>query len=338
MIAWHGHRATVGPPPHARRVTPSVRAGCYIVQPVPPSPVSGLHRSYQLRSALPAAALLLAVASPPAAAQLSQEDRAKNLLANGVIGGTVAGVRALVAGKREWRAVLAGFGGGVLTGVGKQVAAARFSGAGLIGRQVGAVGTSLIYSATADTAVLFAPIGPATLELRPRSADRVRMRLNAAQVLMLVHAAGQGRTHLDGDATLWAGTPVFRRPRTRMPVSENTNGFATPGAIFLARDELHPGDMRRTVLPHEMVHVVQWDALSYLVTLPVERAVVERLPGGRWLSRHVDIGLLGPLAVYTIAHHISYIHQPWEREAYLLTTGSSQPPPLDPGHYAPGHR
>jgi hypothetical protein len=253
-----------------------------------------------------------------------------NLLANGAIGGTVAGVRALVSGKREWRAVLAGFGGGVLTGMGKQVAAARFSGAGLVGRQVGALGTSLIYSATADTAVFFTPIGPATLELRPRSANRVRLRLNAAQVVMLAHAVGQGRTYLDGDATLWAGTPVFRRPRTKMPVSENTNGYAMPGAIFLARDELRPGEMRRTVLPHETVHVIQWDVLSYLVTLPLERAVVEQIPGGRWLSRYVDLGVLGPLAVYTLAQHIPYVSQPWEREAYLLTTGSSQPPILDP--------
>ena len=323
-------------------MTPAARGGWYIVNPIPWSPVPGLvpglRRSPPLRSALPAIALLLTAASPPAAAQLSREDRAMNLLANGAIGGTVAGVRALIAGKREWRALLAGFGGGVMTGVGKQIAASRFSGAGLVGRQVGAVGTSLIYSATADTAVLFAPIGPATLELRPRSANRVRLRLNAAQVVMLVHATGQGRTYLDGDATLWAGTPVFRRPRTTMPVSDNTNGYATPGAIFLARDELRPGDMRRTVLPHEMVHVLQWDALNYLAALPVERAVVERLPGGRWLSRHVDIGLLGPLAVYTIAHHISYVHQPWEREAYLLTTGSPQPPPLAPGHHAPGQR
>ena len=298
----------------------------------------GLRRSPPIRSALPAAALLLAAAGPPAAAQLSQEERARNLLANGAIGGTVAGVRALIAGKRDWRALVAGFGGGVLTGAGKQVAASRFTGAGFIGRQIGAAGTSLVYSATADTTVFFAPLGPATLEVRPRSARRVRMRLNAAQVLTLVHAAGQGQTHLDAEATLWAGTPVFRRPRTRMPVSENTNGFAMPGTVFLARDELRPGDMRRTVLPHEMVHVVQWDALNYLVALPAERAVVERLPGGRWLSRHVDLGVLGPLAVYGVAYHISYVHQPWEREAYLLTTGSAQPPPLTHGHYGPGQR
>jgi hypothetical protein len=292
--------------------------------------VPGPLRSHLLRSALPAVALLLAAAGPPAAAQVSREDRARNLLANGAIGGTVAGVRALVTGKREWRALLAGFGGGVLTGVGKQVAGARFTGAGLIGRQVGAAGTSLIYSATADTAVLFAPIGPATLELRPRAANRVRVRLNAAQLLTLGLAAGEGRAHFDGDATLWAGTPVFRRPRTKMPVSENTNGYATPGAIFLAHDELTPGEMRRTVLPHETVHVVQWDAFSYLVTLPIERAVIERLPGGRWLSRYVDIGVLAPLTVYAAAQHIPYVRQPWEREAYLLTTGSAQPPVLDP--------
>ena len=280
--------------------------------------------------ALPAAALLLALASPPVAAQPSAEARARNLLANGAIGGAIAGVRALIAGKREWRALAAGFGGGVLTGVGKQVAAARWVGAGLIGRQVGAAGTSLIYSATADTAVLFAPIGPATLELRPRSPSRARLRLNVAQTLTLVHAAGEGSAHVDRGATLSTGTPVFRRPRRKMPVSDNTNGYATPGAIFLARDELRPGEMRRTVLPHETVHVVQWDAYSYLVTLPLERAVVRRLPGGGWLSRHVDVGLLAPLTVYAAAQRIGYQHQPWEREAYLLTTGSAQPPPLDP--------
>jgi hypothetical protein len=104
-----------------------------------------------------------------------------------------------------------------------------------------------------------------------------------------------------------------------MPLGAQEGGFAQVSTIFLAREE--PPEFRRVTARHESVHVLQWDALSQLVARPIERSLVSRVPGGAWLERYVDIGALAPVVVFVIARQIPYDQQPWEREAYRLTTG-----------------
>jgi len=45
------------------------------------------------------------------------------------------------------------------------------------------------------------------------------------------------------------------------------------------------------------------------------------VPGGGSLSRFLDLGVLSPTSALLLAQQIPYDRQPWEREAYLLTTG-----------------
>jgi hypothetical protein len=43
------------------------------------------------------------------------------------------------------------------------------------------------------------------------------------------------------------------------------------------------------------------------------------------LTRFVDIGVLGPAVAFPLALQIPYERQPWEREAYMLTTARPTP-------------
>jgi hypothetical protein len=104
-----------------------------------------------------------------------------------------------------------------------------------------------------------------------------------------------------------------------MPLGYDEAGFTQVGTIFLAGE--HPPELRRDLLRHENVHLLQWDAYNQLLTIPMERAILRRLPGGPSMQRFIDIGVLGPTSVYLLAQRIPYERHPWEREAYLLTTG-----------------
>src|SRR5687767_13180382 len=95
--------------------------------------------------------------SAPVMSSLSGRDRVAHLAVNGALGGFSAAMFALARGKNPWRAALEGFGGGVVMGAGKQIAGKAFDGAGLVGRQLSSLGTSVVRSASEDTTVLIVP-------------------------------------------------------------------------------------------------------------------------------------------------------------------------------------
>lgn len=268
------------------------------------------------RIALFVAALLVA---RPASAQLTVGKRVTDVAINAAIGGIIAAARSAIGGHSVQRAALLGAAGGGIEGVGRQIAAGRFTAAGFLGREVGAAGNSLTYSAGADSLVLLAPIGPVTIEIRPRDSSRVRARLDLFDAASIVTAVADGHSTFDIGASLEHGAAVFRRPRSRMPLGFDESGFTQVGTIFVASDV--PPAARAIALRHESVHLLQWDTFQQLVTLPIERAALARIPGGSTLSRFVDVGVLAPASVYVIAKQIPYDQQPWEREAYELTTG-----------------
>jgi hypothetical protein len=251
--------------------------------------------------------------------QVPASARLADFAVNAAIGGVIAGARSLLLGGSIARPLALGALGGGVQGLGRQIAASPFTGSGLLGREVSALGISLTYSAGVDSLVVFAPLGPVMLELRPGTAQALRARVSLFDVLTLGLSLADRESSFDLEASLSAGAPTFRRPRSRMPLGAQEGGFAQVGTIFLAREE--PADSRRLTLRHESVHVLQWDALSQLVALPVERALVSRLPGGAWLERHADVGALAPLTVYFVSRQLPYEQHPWEREAYRLTTG-----------------
>jgi hypothetical protein len=270
-----------------------------------------------------AGVLLLSLTRPGVAgAQVSTGDRASNLAINGAIGSALAATHALLAGRSPWKALAPGFGGGVIMGAGKQLAGSRFFGAGLLGRHVAYAGVGVVELAAHDTMVFRSTLGPFTVEVRPKAQDRVRSKINVVDAGTLLIYTLQRDAHLDMAGTISTGTPVFRLPAERMEFEDGTaEGFQHTGVILLAENLSVDTHHRRRILAHETVHLLQEDALSYLVGLPLERALIRRLPFGDRAPRMLDVGALAPLGVIWLSTRMRYESRPWEREAYTLTEG-----------------
>jgi hypothetical protein len=257
----------------------------------------------------------------PAAAQVATNARVSNLAANAAIGAVLAVARSSFGAHQFTRSLALGSLGGALQGAGRQVAAGRSTASGLVGRQLSAVGISLTYSAGADSLVLIAPLWLVTLEVRPHLPNPVRARVTVMDFAFVASALIDGRS-LDVGSSISAGAPVFTRA---IGSNKQELGYARMGVIFLT-DGI-PSALRREALSHEAVHVLQWDAYNQLVAFPIERKLVRSIRGGGSLSRFLDVGVLSPSSALLIAQQIPYEKQPWEREAYLLTSGRPTPGP-----------
>jgi hypothetical protein len=258
---------------------------------------------------------LMLLAATPATAQVSTNARVSNLAANAAIGATLAAARQVFGRHKFMRPIVLGALGGAIQGAGRQVAAGRSTASGLIGREVSALGISATYSAGADSLVLIAPVWLVTFEVRPHQQNRFRARVNLMDLAFVTSAFIDGRS-LDVGSSLVAGAPVFTRPVARTDVAA---GYTRMGVIFLLNGT--PPALRREILSHEAVHLLQWDAYNQLVANPIERTLVRGVSGGGSLSRFLDLGVLSPTSALLFAQQIPYDRQPWEREAYLLTTG-----------------
>jgi hypothetical protein len=253
---------------------------------------------------------------------LSGRDRAAHLAINGALGSVSAAMVALAKGKDPWRAALQGFGGGIALGAGKQIAGNRFDGAGLVGRQVAAFGTSLVRSATEDTLVLLVPVGPMTFEIRPSAVDRVRPRVNVVSAGTMMYYIIRDDTRIDWNATLSAGAPVFRFPTETVSTRDGIIfGRMDFGTIVLGARPPIMDLQRHLTLPHESIHIAQYDFLDHALALPPERAILRKLGVGEGFLRHVDLGVVSVLLAGVLQMHMDYDDRPWEREAVILTEG-----------------
>lgn len=287
----------------------------------------------RLRSVAPVLLLpfLLAPASAWAQARSDSpglEVEAASLAGNALLGGLTAGFVRMARGGSFADAFRTGAAGGVATYAGKRLSVEEFWGAGLIGRQVAAVGTSVTRNAGEGRPALghvMLPLGPVRLYAEPRSAVPIRARVDAANLVATVATAFQGDTRFDWGASLSSGAPVFRREGAGLDVG--WDGAHVAGVV-LVRDLL-PGEAggefvpRGTVLAHERVHVVQYDQTFLLLAEPLEGWLLERSGWGAAPHRWVDVGanvfLWGGLNAA-----IPYRARPWEAEADALS-GSDRP-------------
>jgi hypothetical protein len=253
---------------------------------------------------------------------LTSRDRVAHLAVNGALAGFASGMYALARGKNPWRAAVQGFGGGIIMGAGKQIAGRRLDGAGFVGRQVAAVGTSLVRSASEDTLVMLLPLGPMTLEVRPRAVDRVRPRVNLVAAGTVLYYVIRDDTRFDLGSSLSAGAPVFRFPTETVTSRDGVIfGRMDFGTIVMGADPVMWSESRRMTLPHEAIHVVQYDFMEHALTLPPERAFLRMVGVSEGIRRHVDTGLLSALLAGVLQMHMDYDDRPWEREAVILTEG-----------------
>ena len=210
------------------------------------------------------------------------------LAINSLLGGVSAGVVRLAKGDPISNAFVDGFFrgafGGGLTYAGKGVASRTFSGAGLLGRQIAALGVSTTANA-ADGIEFFDRV---VFPLGPLPDDATLQDIYAARADAKARARAMG-TSVAGATT--AGGATF--------------------VSYLAPDE--------RVLAHERVHTIQFDFLVGAVGDQIDTWAMERVPGvDRWLKINLVPALFGGIN-QVIFTQMNYNSLPWEREAALLS-------------------
>lgn len=196
---------------------------------------------------------------------------------NTLVGGLTGGITRALGGGSFSDGFVRGMLGGTVHYAGKHIAAGRFWGAGLIGRQVGAVGTSMVVNAGQgvgwfDQVTL--PVGPAWLTIAPGGGAPLRATIDASQVGWLVYAVASPDLAFDVDRSFSAGAFVFEAPhRTITSYGEPVLGIAGAGTILLSGR----GGVPPSTVSHEQVHVVQFDFQSRAWARPVERWIIDRV-------------------------------------------------------------
>lgn len=241
-----------------------------------------------VRSASMAAAVGLALATPVASsAQHEGPDAAGHvalLSANAMAGAVGAGVAAWVRGEDVSRAFLLGAAGGSLGYVGKVTATSDFTGAPIAGRQLAAVGHGMIGNAAEGRGALshvWLPASPFRLKL-PDEERGWRLQLDLMDLTMLLYGVLTPELDFDAGLALRQGTPVFVATDRAIHVKDHgyVGGFALSGTIVVS-GAVPAGSHRRSLLAHEMVHIIQNDFAKVAISYPVERWAV-RLLAPEW--------------------------------------------------------
>lgn len=274
------------------------------------------------------AALALSVASPaPAQTLHDHEERwasdaageAAFLGINALVGGLTAGVWQELSGG----AFEKGFAGGALGGgvayAGKRVAAESFAGAGFLGRDLAAVGGSVVRNAADGRPLLDSlalPVGPLRLHLSPRDPGGARLEADLPELYWGVYGLVDHRLALDVDESLSSGIFVFDADRPLVDRDgERVLGTATGGAAFLSPQT---ETEKARSLPHERAHVLQLDFVHQAWFRPLEERLARHLPWDGLVDR-VDYDLVAP-ALHWSARALGWhdLAAPLETEAEFL--------------------
>lgn len=247
---------------------------------------------------------------------------AADLGVNALLGGLTAGVAQKARGGSFQDGFTRGMAGGAVVYWGKRLAVQNFAASGLVGREVAAVGASVVRNAADGRPSLqrvMLPVGPLHLYLEGNGSPRLRARLDLATLAAAAYGVAEPELEWDAASSWSSGAPVFR-VRNQLLRGEGGReigaaGITRAGTIYLSQlpGLNYPEDLR-----HERVHVIQNDQFFLTWTDPVEDALLQRLPGGRWVSRFVDVNL-SPLVTSGLAEVFkNYDRRPWELEAEFL--------------------
>jgi hypothetical protein len=244
--------------------------------------------------------------------------------ANAIVGGVTAGLAQRRVGGSFRDGFTRGFLGGTVVYGGKRVASERFPGAGLLGREVAAVGNSMVHNAaenrgTFDRLVLPVWIGRLYVDRDGAGGVRVTPRLDLMATFWTVHGVFEEELRFDAGRTLSAGTPVFMTDNRHIVVGGDDAGGVTAAGVLYLSDVPAFGEFRGPRLfAHERIHALQMDQIFLTWTRPLERALLATLPGGDRLSRYVDINLSTEFLFGLTLLFPEHGDRPWEIEAIYL--------------------
>lgn len=289
-------------------------------------------RSY-LAATIAAATVSAAAASQsfePLPAQDSRpsfQGEVETLAINALLGGLVGGVARLHHDGNFGAGFTRGIAGGTVIYAGKRVAAERWSGAGFLGREISAVGSSMIANAGEGAPVLSKatlPLGPLLVQVGERTGSESRVRLYVPGVAAMGYAWATGM-RLDARESLSSGAPVFHRP-----AGLESGGVHVAGITLYETTpaQWQDGSGRfEEMTAHERVHVLQHDFAVQVLGRPLQRRLLSAVAGGAKLDRYLDFGFQYPIWIGASAV-IPYRDRPWEKEAYFLSARPGGGPAL----------
>ena len=214
------------------------------------------------------------------------------LTTNALLGGLTAGIYQELRGGSFKDGFARGALGGSVTYVGKRVVAARWAGAGFLGREIGAVGTSMTRNASYAKPTfneLIFPVGPVQLRVWPREA-RWHLNVDLVATGFALYGLTQSELSFATGPSLSAGTPVFRTNNQLIVLRSSrfhAGGFADAGIIFQSYIPAWGDPFLDRALAHERVHVLQEDQLYYTMIEPGTDWAFSKLPISRKLTRHI---------------------------------------------------
>jgi len=244
--------------------------------------------------------------------------------ANALLGGVTGGVHRRLRGGSFADGLAGGMLGGAGTYVGKRVAARHWDGAGLVGRQVAALGTSASRNAGEGRGALehvALPVGPVRVHVQSGAVRRVHASVDLHSLFWTGYGLAEPALAMDVGASLSAGAFVFRADHHEMRWRRSGSqfaGLAPPGNIFLAAHPDPGGADWNALFAHERVHILQYDQAFHTVVDPLETALLEQLAGLRRAHRYLDANLLLLLPSHLLNRAVEYGDQPWEIEAHFL--------------------
>lgn len=242
--------------------------------------------------------------------------------ANSLLAGITAGVLQELRGGSFRDGFTRGALGGAVAYGGRRIVAEDFWGAGLLGRQVAAIGISVARNAADNRPSLQLvriPVGPAIIEVDRTDDVVISARADLFAIGSLVTAIADDRLNFDAETSLSSGAPVFRAHAHRIRHDDEIyTGVAVGGVVVVGRpsDQLSLED----TFAHERVHVLQYDFAQLLWGDPLEEFLGKHIPFAAGAQRYVRFGVLMPLLTEGVGRvtGIGGADTFWELEAYYL--------------------
>lgn len=205
---------------------------------------------------------------------------AETAVFNMVVGGLVTGVGSWLRGEGFGGAFGWGMVGGALSFSGKYVAGRYPRGGGLIGRQVAEMGHSIALNRSRGQGPLdevWLAFGPG--RIRVRNADHARdpsLRINLSSLAVAADYALRSDTRFSPEETLASGALVFEASNGLAGYRNDldVHGIARGSVVLLSGTGAFD---RTSTLGHELVHVIQSDMATRLISAPLEQYVLRRV-------------------------------------------------------------
>jgi hypothetical protein len=238
--------------------------------------------------------------------------------ANTLIGALAGGIFQTLRGGSFSDGFTRGALGGAVVYAGKRLSGERFSGAGFLGREIAAVGASIVRNAGdggPSLQRLVLPVGPLRLHLYPKGNHVVNLKVDLYELAWLGYAMAEPALTLEVGKTFSAGAPVFlARNRSIRSGEDQVQGVTGAGTILIGGRDVSD---EAATFAHERVHVIQRDFYSQAWFLPLEERILRDTPLAG-LQRYVDINILTPLWLSAWSGLIGRENRPEEIEASFL--------------------